>query len=85
MISSENKQSDLLLDQPAPAATLSASNFIRIIRRNPLLIVSAGLIGLAVGAFVLWSTPATYTATSVLLVDTRKVRALRGRLRVFGR
>ena len=85
MISSENKESDLLLDQPAPAATLSAANFIRMIRRNPLLIVSAGLIGLAIGAFVLWSRPATYTATSVLLVDTRKVRALEEAVRVFGR
>ena len=76
MISPENKETDLLLDQPAPAETLRAANLVRVIRRNPLLIVSAALIGLVIGAFVLWLSPPTYTATSVLLVDTRKVRAL---------
>lgn len=57
-------------------ASLDLTNILRIARRNIGLIIAASLLGLAIGAAVLGSSASYYTSTSVLLIDTRKVRAL---------
>ncbi|PPC88454.1 MAG: hypothetical protein CTY31_02170 [Hyphomicrobium sp.] len=74
----DNTKSIALDSQHAhsPTPNINLDDIWRIARRNAMLITATSLIGLAIGTIILQSTPPTYSSTSVLLIETRKVRAL---------
>jgi len=55
---------------------MAIMNPLQVMRRSLLLIVIGALLASILGVFYKRTLPPTYTATAVLLVDTRQVRAL---------
>jgi polysaccharide biosynthesis transport protein len=71
----EQPQSDSVIGPELPASpTLGAQvdSVIGFLRRRYLLILMSLLLALPFGAFYLYITPATYTASSVMMIEPRK-------------
>ena len=58
-----------------PEETLE--HFVSFIRRQFLVIVFVTLVGIALGVVYLVTTPVSYTAQAMLLIDSRKVNLSR--------
>lgn len=60
---------------PDASSLPNAEQLLGMLRRHIFLIAATALLGLAVGAIYLLTSAPTFTASSALLIDNRKVRA----------
>ena len=69
-----SEESPAAADEPSAAEMFAYA--LGIVRRQILLVVLLAIAGTVIGAFFFVKSPPKYTATAVLLVDTRKIDIL---------
>src|SRR4051812_31544869 len=63
-------------ESPAPSLRERIAFVIGFLRRRHLIILPCLLLSLVVAGIYLRTTPATYTASAVMMIDTRKAQPL---------